>query len=31
MFFFLVKVSLLRPRFWILPTSLPHILELILR
>ncbi|KAG1474066.1 hypothetical protein G6F56_000576 [Rhizopus delemar] len=26
-----VKVSLLRPRFWILPTSLPHILELILR
>ncbi|KAI9357862.1 hypothetical protein BD770DRAFT_321836 [Pilaira anomala] len=26
-----VKVSLLTPRFWILPSALPHILELILR
>ncbi|KAI9478389.1 MAG: hypothetical protein EXX96DRAFT_483810 [Benjaminiella poitrasii] len=26
-----VKVSILVPRFWILPTSLPHILELLLR
>ncbi|KAG0810738.1 hypothetical protein G6F26_001535 [Rhizopus arrhizus] len=26
-----VKVSILRPRFWVLPTSLPHVLELILR
>lgn len=28
---FLVKVSLLSPRFWILPSALPHILELVLR
>ncbi|GAA5797146.1 hypothetical protein HPULCUR_002525 [Helicostylum pulchrum] len=26
-----VKVSLLSPRFWILPSALPHILELVLR
>ncbi|KAI7865486.1 hypothetical protein BDF14DRAFT_1875560 [Spinellus fusiger] len=26
-----VKVGLLQPRFWILPTALPHILELMIR
>ncbi|KAG0168978.1 hypothetical protein DFQ30_004081 [Apophysomyces sp. BC1015] len=26
-----VKVSILRPRFWILPASIPHICELVLR